>query len=65
VLFDDTLSLVDAASGESYTLYSFDAKYGPIDVTSLKTSSRSDLISFIRKQDGSLFLLNTNLLGDE
>ncbi len=64
-LFNDTLSVVNAQSGETYTLYSFPETYGQIDVTHLTTSASSDLISFIRKQDGSLFLLNTNLLADE
>ncbi len=65
VLFDDTLSILNASNGEAFTLYSFDAKYGPMDVTSLTTSPQADLISFVRKQDGSLFLLNTNLFSNE
>lgn len=64
-MFRDTLSVINAQSGETYTLYSFPENYGEIDVTHLATSVNSDLISFIRKQDGTLFLLNTNLLADE
>ncbi len=65
VLFNDTLSVVNAQNGETYTLYSFPENYGQIDVTHLTTNTGSDLISFIRKQDSTLFLLNTNLLADE
>ncbi len=64
-MFDDTLSIVNAQNGETYTLYSFPETYGQIDVTHLTASAGSDLISFIRRQDGSLFLLNTNLFADE
>lgn len=63
--FNDTLMLVYPARGEAYQLYSFPEKYGRMDVTRVKTSSRADLISFIRKGDGTLWLLNTNLLADE
>lgn len=59
--FDDTLTLVNT-NGNTSVLYSFDQKYAPIDVTSISSTPRGDLISFIKKQDGSLFLLNTNLL---
>jgi len=65
VSFDDTLMLLNTTTGDAFTLYSFKDTYGPIDVTSVKTSSARDLISFIRKQDSSLFLLNTSLLGEE
>ena len=64
-MFSDDLFVVNAQTGESYALYSFPETYGQIDITHLTTSGGSDLISFIRKQDGSLFLLNTNLLADE
>jgi hypothetical protein len=64
VSFDDTLMLLDANNGTAYSLYSFDQKYGPMDVTSVRTSSKADLISFIQKQGGGLYLLNTNLLSN-
>lgn len=64
-MFNDTLSIVNAQNGETYTLYSFPENYGQIDVIHLTTSMGSDLISFIRKQDSTLFLLNTNLFADE
>lgn len=65
VLFDDTLMLVYPFKGESYGLYSFPEKDGPMDVTHLEMNPGADLVSFIRKNDGSLWLLNTNLLSDE
>jgi hypothetical protein len=62
VSFDDTLMLINSKGGDAYPLYSFDAQYGEMDVTHIATGKASTLISFIRKQDGSLFLLNTSLL---
>lgn len=63
--FEDTLVVINGATGDSYTLFSFGEKYGPMDVTSIRTGRQSEFISFIRKQDGNLFLLNTSLLSDE
>ncbi len=62
--FDDTLVVVNAVTGESYTLYEIDEKYGKMDITHISTTSGRDIVSYIRKQDSSLFLLNTNLLSD-
>lgn len=64
VQFNDTLQILNAQNGEVYTLYTFDEKYGSIDVTHIQTTPQADLISFIRKQDGALFLLNTNLFNE-
>lgn len=64
ILFDDRLMIVNAANGESFTLYEFEEKYGDMDVTNISQTQRNELISFIRKQDGSLYLLNTELLAD-
>jgi hypothetical protein len=65
VAFEDTLRMLDGATGNSYILFSFPEKFGAIDVTSLSASKNSKLISLVRKQDGSLFLLNTDLLDGE
>jgi hypothetical protein len=63
VSFDDTFILVDSNTGETSPLFSFDGMNGlPFDVTNIILSEDSSLVSFIRKQDGSLWLLNTNLL---
>lgn len=63
ISFDDTLMAINAVTGESYTLYAVDPKYGEMDITHLKTTT-SGFVSYLRKQNGSLFLLNTNLLSD-
>jgi hypothetical protein len=63
--FDDTLMLLDSKTGNAFTAFAFDQKYAPFDVTSVGASAKGDLLSFIRKQDGYLFLLNTNLLDGE
>jgi hypothetical protein len=62
VSFDDALMMLDPKSGNAFTLLNFDKKYTPFDVVSIKASQKGDLISLARKQDSSLFLLNTNLL---
>jgi hypothetical protein len=62
VSFDDTLMLVDAKNGDTYPLYEFESRFGSVDVTHIRTNRAATLISFIRKQDGSLFLLNTSLI---
>lgn len=64
VSLDDTLTVVNALTGDSYTLYGIDEKYGKMDIVQIRTTQKGDLVSYIRKQDGSLFLLNTNLLSD-
>lgn len=65
VLFDDTLTIVDGKTGSGYTLYEIDEKYGAMDMTNISITNSVDMVSFVRKQDGYLFLLNTNLLSDE
>lgn len=65
ILFDDELKFVDQATGDSFLLYSFDeASVGSFDITSIEVSNQNDLFSFTRKQDDTLWLLNTNLLGE-
>lgn len=60
--FDDKLMTVDPLGGDWELLYEFGSTFGPMDVTSLAVAQAGELISFVRKQDGSLFLLNTRLL---
>lgn len=62
--FNDQLVIVNAANGDATNLYTFDEKLGDMDVTHISTFNAGELISFIRKQDGSLYLLNTALLAD-
>jgi hypothetical protein len=64
VSFNDTLKIVNGVTGESYALYEIDQKYGEMDITHIHPSSTGNLISYIRKQDGTLFLLNVTLLSD-
>lgn len=64
VSFDDTLQVLDPSTGQSTSFYTFPEKFGAFDVTSLQTNPSGEALSFIRKQDGKLFLLRTNLLGD-
>lgn len=65
VSYDDTLSLVDGNNGETYSLYSFDDSLGPMDILNISSSSDGKSIGFMRKQDGSLWLLKTDLIAHE
>jgi hypothetical protein len=62
VSFGDSLFMIDAVSGTSEYVYEADSTHGPMDMVSLASARGGELVSFIRKQDGSLFLLNTRLL---
>lgn len=65
VSFDDDLVRVDASEGGYEVEYVIDEKYRPMDITHLRTTPSGNLVSFIRKQDGSLFLFNPSLIGNE
>lgn len=63
--FEDSIVLVDTKSAETYPLYSFNTPQNlSFDVTNFSISESNTLISFNRKQNGSLWLLDTSLLGD-
>jgi hypothetical protein len=62
--FDDTLVIINGATGDSVPLFSFDGvKENGFDVTNMVLSSDDLLLSFVRKQNGSLWLLNRTLMG--
>lgn len=63
--FDDSLSLIDGNTGDVYSLYEFDSSVTPMDAVHLIASLDHQLISFIRRQDGTLWLLRTNLITNE
>lgn len=63
VQFDDDLVLL-TPEGSNSIIYSFENKVRPMDVTSIRMTPKADLISFIKKQDGTLYLLNTALLNN-
>ncbi|MEN9337953.1 MAG: hypothetical protein RIQ41_267 [Candidatus Parcubacteria bacterium] len=65
ISFNDTLSFVSGTTGEVHTLYDGEAEYGPTDITHIATSKGNEFISFIRKQNGSLFLFNSQALTPE
>jgi hypothetical protein len=64
VFFDDSLSVIDSATGDEYPLYTFSSDLGTFDVTNILISKNNTLVSFTKKQDGSLWMLNTALLED-
>lgn len=63
--FNDELIIINASNGDTTRLYVFDEKYGDMDVTRLALYEGGAFVSFVRKQDGSLFLLDTQLLADD
>ena len=62
MFFEDDLFVIDKTSGDTYPLYTFSEKDGVFDITTIVISEKNDLFSFLKKQDESLWLLNTNLL---
>jgi hypothetical protein len=60
--FEDSLVLVNQRTGDSSTLYSFDESSSAFDVTNPVLSPDNTLLTFIKKQTGSLWLLNQNLI---
>lgn len=65
VLFADSLMLVNAKTGESFSFYTFDGAVGDMDMTNINLSVDSSLFSYIRKQNGSLWLLHANRILSE
>jgi hypothetical protein len=65
VLFDDTLVVIDSQTGGSYPIFTFPEKLGTFDVLNITEGKGDTLFSFNRKQNGSLWLLNTTLLEGE
>ena len=64
VSFDDSLMTVDSKTSLVYPLYSFNTeKDGVFDITNISISNNNAFISFNKKQDTSLWLLDTDLIG--
>lgn len=61
-MFNDSLQFIDTITGTPYPLYTFDTTLGQMDLIKLTLSPDDKDISFIRKQDESLWLLKTDLL---
>lgn len=62
IAFKDTLSIIDIKTNTPYPLFSFDEKLGSFDVKGITITKMHDIFSFVRNQNGSLWLLNTNLI---
>lgn len=66
VSFDDSLVIINPKTSESYPLYSFNTeKNGVFDIQKISLSFNSTLVAFIKKENSSLWLLDTNLINDE
>jgi hypothetical protein len=66
ITFQDDLSVINKNEGIAYPLYSFDStKEGDFDVYGIVVSEKNDLYTFLRRQDETLWLLNTNLIVEE
>ncbi len=65
VSFDDDLFLVDSKTGDKYTLYLFKPDDGVFDIANISIAEGNNLLSFNKKQDGTLWLLNLNLVGGD
>ncbi len=62
VSFNDDLFIIDPKTGDKYSLYSFKQEDGLFDVTNISVAGGNSYISFNKKQDASLWMLNLNLL---
>jgi hypothetical protein len=63
--FDDDIYLINLKDGEKYPLYAFTTDDGVFDVSNVSLSKENKLISFNKKQDASLWMLNTDLTGGD
>lgn len=64
--FEDHFFVIDPTTKESHVLYDFNTPDSLLfDVSSLSLSEDNNLIAFNRKQDASLWLLDSNYLGGE
>lgn len=64
-VFDDYLVVASPLENSLNTLFPFeDPSVPPFDMINLAVSDDDNFISFIRKQDGSLWLLDRNLYGE-
>lgn len=60
ISFSDDIKIIDTDSGNAFPLYSFSEKDGDFDIVHINLSQNKDLITFIKRQDESLWLLNTS-----
>lgn len=65
VSFNDNLYIVDKNTGESFPYYIFNNEEGVYDITNISLLSTNDVLSFIRKQDATLWMVNTNRIVPE
>ena len=65
VSFADDIYFVDKNTGETFTLYTFSKDDGIFDITNISIIETNDIFSFTRKQDGTLWLVNTNKIVSE
>ncbi|MBP6948463.1 MAG: hypothetical protein KBC41_01240 [Candidatus Pacebacteria bacterium] len=64
--FDDSFVTVDTITGEILPLYTFDTtEKGIFDVINISLSKDNSMVTFLRKQDYTLWLLDTNLFNAE
>lgn len=65
VTFNDDFFVIDSATGEPYSLYTFKKEDGVFDITSISISEGNSYLSFNKKQDASLWMLNMELIKEE
>lgn len=64
-IFKDSLYFIDTKGGTSYPLYTFEETLKGMDTTNFILSPDDTDIVFTRKQDGTLWMLRTNLIVQE
>jgi hypothetical protein len=65
-LFEDSFVIIDTGTNESHPIFSFENRdKGIFDVTGISLSLKNTLVSFNKKQDATLWLLDTDLIGSD
>ncbi len=62
VTFTDDIFSIDKNTGAQFHFYYFTDSDGLFDVTNISIFKTNDIISFNKRQDGTLWLINTNFL---
>lgn len=65
ITFNDDFFVIDQATGEPYSLYTFKTDDGLFDVTNISIAEGNEYLSFNKKQDSSLWMLNMKLIKEE
>ena len=64
MIFADDVYVVDKETGNQYPIYTFSEKEGLFDITNIIINESNEILSFTRKQDSTLWMINMTLLSE-